>query len=535
MRPLFIILSCFLLTQCARQSQPGGGPKDIDAPELLVSTPKNGEKNFHGKIVQLTFDEFIKLKDPKEEIVITPSFGPNTKFVAKKNRVSIYPEFNLQDTTTYSIAFRDGIQDLNESNPADDLHLAFSTGSTIDSMKLSGSVAELFNEKVPTKITIALFQSDTFNIFKHRPVLFTKGDKTGKFLISNLKPGNYYVYAFDDKNKNQKVDSQSERFGFLANSISLPQQKDSLHLNLIHLDARQIKLTTIRNSSSISIIRFNKAIDSIKLSAEKSIIYTYGDTRSEIIVYKDFDKQDSVKINIHATDSIQQKLDTTVYVKYSENKYPEDKFKMTDWVTTYDATTNSLTAATTTNKLLSAVTYDSIYIQIDTINFQSITPKDIIYDTLRKKFTIKTQLHTDPKSPATNPILLIGNGALITIDGDSSKSRDLKIKIPKPEETGTVVIELNTQEKHFQVLLTTPDNKPIQSFKDQKKYTFSHLIPGEYKITIIIDTNNNGRWDPGSFYKREEPEKVKQYKTLENKASFPIRANWELGPLVIEF
>ncbi len=155
-------------------------------------------------MIELTFDENIKLKDPKEEILITPSMGAGTRFTAKKNKVVITPEYKWADTTTYSIAFRDGIQDLNESNPTDDLHLAFSTGPTIDSLKIIGSLSEIFTDKIPEKISIGLYQSDTFDIFKHKPTLFSKSNKAGKFSILNLKPGKYFLYAFDDKNKTRR-------------------------------------------------------------------------------------------------------------------------------------------------------------------------------------------------------------------------------------------------------------------------------------------------------------------------------------------
>src|SRR6185369_13611194 len=203
---------------------------------------------------------------PKEEILITPSPGTNTKFTAKKNKVVITPEKKLKDSTTYSIAFREGIQDINESNPTDDLHLAFSTGPIIDSLKIFGSVSEVFKDQVPEKIMVGLYQSDTFDIFQHKPPLFSKSDKAGKFVISNLKAGKYFIYAFDDKNKNQKVDSKSERFGFLAKEINLPQDKDTLQIRLFHVDTRQIRLTSIRNTSTISIIRFNKTVDSLNLT-----------------------------------------------------------------------------------------------------------------------------------------------------------------------------------------------------------------------------------------------------------------------------
>jgi uncharacterized protein (DUF2141 family) len=537
MRVLLILVTSLLLFKCARQSQPSGGPKDTDPPELTSSNPQNGQKNFKGNQLELTLDEPIKLKDPKEEIFITPSMGSNTKFTVKNNRLFIYPEYKLKDSTTYSIAFRDAVQDMNEGNPAEDLHLAFSTGSTIDSLKVSGSVTEVFKEKVPEKITVALYQSDTFDIFKHKPILFTKSDKAGKFSITNLKPGQYFVYAFEDKNKNQKVDSKTEKFGFVARSLNLTLDIDSVNIELIHLDARPIKLTSIRNSSTVSVIRFNKAVDSINLRTEKPIIYTYGDTRSEIIIYKDkeLDQGDSLRVSVFAKDSINQKIDTAVYAKFTDNKYIDDKFKITNWEINFEPSSKKLIAVANTNKLLLSINLDSIYIQIDTSSLQPITPKEIFVDTIFKKITLKTILKIDPSNKTPKPIILFGKGAFVSINNDSSKSQDVKIKIAKSEETGTVLVEVKTKEPHFIVRLTTPDDKLVKSFSDQKRYTFVNIEPGDYKICVIIDSNNNGRWDPGNFFKKEQPEKIKLYKTLENKFSFPVRANWELGPLLISF
>ncbi len=533
---LLITISCNLLYQCARQTQPTGGPKDTDPPELVYANPINGQKNFKGSTIELIFDEAIKLKDPREEILITPSSGAKTKFLAKKNKVTIIPERKWQDSTTYSLAFRGGIQDVNESNPADDLHLAFSTGPTIDSLVLSGSVSEAFKEKIPEKITVALYQEDTFDIFKHKPIFFTKTNKQGKFSMQNLKAGKYFIYAFDDKNKNMKADSKTERFGFSANQVNLPENADSIHLVIVHLDTRPMKLTSVRNSNTISTIRFNKPLDSIKLIPERSsIIYTYGDSRSEVIVYKDFDKTDSILVRVKATDSVYQKLDTAVYVKFTDNKKPPEKFKPSAWSVDYDATTNQLVAELTSNKLLLSINYDSIYIQIDTAKYQSIKLENITVDTLLKKVTLKTILNINPKEKIPNPVLLFGKGAIITIDNDSSKSQDIKIKIPKAEDTGSMSIEINTKEEHFEVQLLTSDLKLIKSFRDLKKYTFAYLKPAEYRIQVIVDQNNNFRWEPGDFYKLQEPEKVILYKSLEKKYTIPVRANWEIGPLTITF
>jgi uncharacterized protein (DUF2141 family) len=535
MRKIVFFIICNLLYQCARQSQPTGGPKDTAPPELISSNPTDGQKNFIGETIDLTFDEPVKLKDPKEEILIAPSTGSKTKFAVKKNKVIITPELEWKDSTTYSLAFRNGIQDLNEGNPAEDLHLAFSTGPTIDSLRLNGYITEAFKEKIPEKITIALYQEDTFDIFKHKPIYFTKTNKKGHFSMRNLKAGVYFIYAFDDKSKNMKVDSKSEMFGFIARPIHLPDDTDSIHLQLVHLDSRPIKITSVRNSTTVSTIRFNKPLDSVKLTSAKKITYTYGDTRSEIVVYKNFDKDDSLMVRVIATDSVNQKIDSTVYVKYTDTKKIAEKFKLDEWQIAFDPLTNIMKAETHSNKLLLSQNYDSIYIQIDTSNYQLITPKEITFDTLSKKLIIQTTLKINPKEKIPNPVLLFGKAAFITIDNDSSKSQDVKIRIPKAEETGSIAVEINTKDAHFEVQLLTSDFKLIKSFRDLKKYTFTYLKPAEYRITIVVDSNNNNRWEPGDFHRRKEPETIFLYQNLEKKYTIPVRANWEIGPLLISF
>ena len=46
--------------------------------------------------------------------------------------------------------------------------------------------------------------------------------------------------------------------------------------------------------------------------------------------------------------------------------------------------------------------------------------------------------------------------------------------------------------------------------------------PGEYGIRILYDTDKNGKWTPGNYTKKLQPEKAV---TLPQKLS--VRADWE--------
>ncbi|MBL7873086.1 MAG: Ig-like domain-containing protein [Cyclobacteriaceae bacterium] len=537
-----IFLFATLLSGCASITTPTGGPKDETPPELVESNPANGQKNFKGKSIELTFNEALKLKDPKEEILITPSPGKNNTYTVKKNKVIIEPENRWEENTTYSINFREGIQDITEGNPADNLRIAFSTGATIDSLSIEGTVGLAFSEKIPEKITVALYQSDTFNIFNHTPTYFTKINKEGFFSIQNLKGGEYYIYAFDDKNKNLKVESKTEKFGFLSTPISLTENKDSLKLDLMMVDVRPPAITSIRHTSETTLVRINKSVDSIKIELDKlKSLPTFGDKPSELIFYHAFIDYDSIKVKLFILDSAQQALDTTFYLKRTETKVPKEGFNLKEISSAYHLETKKLNHQISFNKPIAQINFDSIYLKIDSLTTIKVTQNDLLHDTLHHtlSFLIKIEAPQEDGTERTKkkqkPFLRIGHGAIISYQADSSKSITKEIAFIKEEDTGLLTAKIDTKEKNFIVQVLTTNDILVSEVKNLKEFSIKYLKPETYKVRIIIDSNGNGKWDAGNFLRKIEPEKILFFKSDENKYTFPIRANWEYGPLVIKF
>jgi hypothetical protein len=54
------------------------------------------------------------------------------------------------------------------------------------------------------------------------------------------------------------------------------------------------------------------------------------------------------------------------------------------------------------------------------------------------------------------------------------------------------------------------------------RYTIKLFPPGEYEIRVLMDTNGNGKWDTGNYWKKLQPEKV-----ITRKQRMQIRANWD--------
>jgi len=529
MRLLYTAIAALLLTSCANIIPPTGGPQDTIPPTLLKSYPKDGEINFTGEEISLEFDEAIQLKDAKEEIIITPSVGKETQYLFKKNTVTIKPEEKFQKDVTYSIAFRQSIVDLNESNPAEDLHLAFSTGPYIDSLSIFGRVKTAAESKPAEKFTVALYQQDTFDIYKHTPIYVTRTNNLGRFVIRNLKPGRYNVYAFNDKNKNLKVDTQSEWFGTAAGPVNLPEHKDSLSIAVVRVDMRPLKLNSARGLANTTTIRLNKppANYSLKLLDEAvPIVSHYNATRSEISAYPPKPAPDSSRVRLLAADSVDNRIDTIFYIKQTKQKSIKDDFKATYKTQTLVSATRKLHAEVIFTAPIQRINPDSIRILNDSIPLQTLKATAIAYDSSTLKLTIDQDLSLPDSLLQKKIILDYGTGWAISLFGDSLKRSSQRIIVKTPPNMATIAVAIKSNITDLIVQVLNERYEVIETQALSKINTFKNLDASGTIIRAFQDLNKNAVWDFGNPRTNMQPEPVWIYADKDNKRPVPLRANW---------
>ena len=127
----FLFFCITALWQCAQRGAPSGGPKDIAPPVLLKTEPENFSTNFDSKKIRLYFDEYIKLEDVQNQLIVSPPLK-NIPEIKPLGGASKFIEITLKDTlkenTTYTINFGQSIVDNNEGNPNNFLTYVFSSG-----------------------------------------------------------------------------------------------------------------------------------------------------------------------------------------------------------------------------------------------------------------------------------------------------------------------------------------------------------------------------------------------------------------------
>lgn len=556
-----LILLLILALSCAKQTVPTGGPKDTIPPSLVLSVPIKEQINYKENTITLTFDEYVTLDNPREQVIITPSLGKNLEMNVKKKTVTLKLPSTPKDSTTYTINFRESIKDITEGTPAQDLKLAFSTGPYIDSLSIRGIVFDPLKGNALKNITVALYHNpDTFNIFDHSPQYFTKANDEGIFLLENLKADNYFIYAFDDKNKNLKVDSKTEVYGFLKDTIRLqPGYNVPLEIPLVKLDARPLKLISARPVNTYFSIKMAKGLASYSLTPlekQDSIVTIFaGPDQTTINAYLVQLSQDSIQAHFLAEDSISFNIDTVLYVKKPTRKANPEDFTLKLEKPIIYSNNARLDISMIFNKPVKAINFDSITYKLDSANTVTFNPDDVTINSVNSLTLTKPidknllfpaqdesfisaprDLKTEGTSAKDKDLinqLYFGHGAFISIEDDSSKQTSQQATFLREEETGIIFVNINTDAENFIVQLLDKNFQTIKTVYNIDNITFNNLNPGEYQIRLIIDRNANRRWDPGNYYKKIEPEEILFYRSEEGLQSVNIKANWELGPLLI--
>jgi uncharacterized protein (DUF2141 family) len=209
---------------CANIIPPTGGPKDTIPPVLVSAVPKNGTLHFTGKLITLTFDEYVEVKDKEKNLVInpTPKSSPTVEF--KLKNVTIKLRDTLQPNTTYTFNFGNAIRDENEGNVIKNFTYVFSTGSYIDSLELSGRVLIAVTGKADSTLIVMLHRNqDDSAVAKERPRYVTTVDTSGYFTFHHLEAGTYRVYALKDEGGSKLYTSKSQLFAFADSPVVVNQ------------------------------------------------------------------------------------------------------------------------------------------------------------------------------------------------------------------------------------------------------------------------------------------------------------------------
>lgn len=556
---IFLIFLLFAFA-CAKQVGLTGGPVDKDPPVIISMEPDNGSTNFSESIIRVYFDEYIRLNNINQKLIISPPIEtkPDISIRGKSIQIKLKTE-ELEANTTYCLNFNDAIADNNENNALHSFIYAFSTGDYIDSLTVSGNVIDAYT-KQPVKDAYVLLHnnlSDTaFNTIK--PVYLSKVNDKGEFKIPFLKEGDYNIFAIEDANFNFMFDVAEEKIAFL-DSVIRPsatiiyedafekpdnEEDDSSKIikkELVKYSPDEITLLLFEedhqkqyfkdkkrlNRNKISLLFNRKQYKdfNIKVKNDESAIVIYNESPDTVDIWllnPDIISSDTVfvyasyispfdndsliydTIRISSPD-IPEYKDSVLSITGSDKKHPKKdyKLKLSAPVDSFD------------NKNISfGVFEDSIFMeQAHAIKIDSTNPLYLILDA---EF-YESKSYT----------LILNQGFARSIYDLENLADTISIKLIPEDKFGHLHITIPDSTGHYLIQMLKGDKIIYEAVPLNGIADFGYINPDKYKLQVIFDDNQNRRWDTGNYSQKIQPEKILFYpEELEIRASWTHEIDW---------
>ena len=217
-------LGVLLIVACASIGSPDGGIYDEIPPKVISSSPADRSISVSARKMQIRFDEYIKLENANEKVIVSPpQLEPaNIRAEGKSVKITLYD--SLQENTTYTIDFGDAIVDNNEGNPMGNYTYSFSTGTEIDTMEVSGAVLNAQDLEPVKGMLVGLYPLDSLfsdSILSTKPFArVSRTNGSGRFSIKGVKPGKYRAFALEDKDGDFLFSQKSERIAILQDTFT---------------------------------------------------------------------------------------------------------------------------------------------------------------------------------------------------------------------------------------------------------------------------------------------------------------------------
>ena len=237
----FTLSSLLLVVGCARMGSPDGGWFDDDPPRVVSAIPADQSTNVTTQKITILFDEFIKLEDPTQNVIVSPPQLEMPEIQAKGKKIVVELKDSLKPNTTYTIDFSDAISDNNEGNPMGNFTYTFSTGEQIDTFEVAGYVIDASNLEPVKGISVGLYNNLADSVFRTEPLMrVSRTDASGHFVIKGVAPGEYRVYALQDADGDFKFTQKSEMIAFSHQtykpSAGPDIRQDTIWRDTLHID-----------------------------------------------------------------------------------------------------------------------------------------------------------------------------------------------------------------------------------------------------------------------------------------------------------
>lgn len=515
-RKLLAYIGIALLWSCAQPGRPSGGPKDSTPPEVILAVPPNYTVDWRASRIELVFDEYIQLKQPQQQIFISPPTNEPLDYQLRGKRLSIILPEDLLPNTTYVIQFGDALADLNEGNVQEEFSYVFSTGVTIDSLTLRGTVRDADQNQPPEGMKVHLYPMDS-TFTDSVPALSLPRyigvvDETGRFEVTNIRAGEYQVLGLVDGNSNYKYDLPTERIAMHPTVRINPMDTANISLYAFEplppLKLRSSRLTEPRKIQ----LAFSGPVDSVQWQQcppYRSMLW--NPSRDSAWVFLSDTLRDTTRALLTLYRDAQTISDT---LQWSPRSIDEKPFA----ITSTNASRKQLprdgwvqwTASTPIARADSA--------QLRTATDTSWIPLQFADNILMAPLAWTYEFSGELVVPA---------GSVEDVYGRALDTISLALQTKQEVDYATLILEFEGADSSafYVIELVSGSGMVIDraDVRGSSEISWTDLPPQQLFIRALDDRNGNGKWDPGDYWRRTETEIYYYFDS-----SVDLKPNWEM-------
>jgi uncharacterized protein (DUF2141 family) len=496
-RILALVCSMFLVVSCGQIGTISGGPKDEVAPQIVQSNLSDKQLNFQDQYIHLSFDEYVELNKPNEQIVLVPADAKLTSTLTRKS-LDITLDQPLVPNTTYTLYLNGAVKDMTEGNDSL-MKFTFSTGKQMDSLRFHCSVYDAYSKALLPKVTVGLYAQweDV------KPRYFAQSNSKGFVSLEALKEGEYFVKSFVDVNQDGQI-QQTEKQGYrfeplhldssyhdtLKMAISLPIQEDLIkNARVIPPGIIGVHYPAEKKQTPIKLNGKELGINELLGIGEDSLLISIGALKeTELQLSND---QDTITVR-----NTPKQQSAKVSINLMEKEGLQDRFFFfcTDFISWID-----------TSKIILRNADDSSLVGFE-------------IDYLANQFEIR------PKKYTMNLNFSFSDGAIVGKTTNVSNRFQKELSWKQEREYGDLTM-LFSDTIPAGIVQVIEKANVIRELSIQKasRIVIPNLLPGEYTFKVVLDRYENGKWDPISPNLKTLAEEVLLFNT-----PVKIRANWEV-------
>lgn len=583
---IFIIIAAAVMYSCANIGNPSGGPIDKTPPIFMRSNPTPNAVNVKDRKIEIFFDEIVTLKDPSTKIIVSPAQTEMPRMSALGRKVTVELVDSLLPNTTYTIDFSNSIQDNNEGNAIDNFAFAFSTGSVIDSMRVSGYVLDSRTLEPMQSVVVGLqsnLADSAFHKEKLQRVALT--NDRGQFTIRNVSPGSYHIFALKDLDRDYKFGNPTEDIAFLDSiivpSIGSREAADTVYNDLNEIDTimratrpayfpNDILLSMFNEDRKSQYLANNLRVDSTRISLtfaaasdtlpSLSIVgrndvpdqwYTLERSQTNdtltywirpphlvsadtLMVATTYLRTDTASNLSWGTDTLKFTFQRQKAKKKKKNE-ETDSLEQIRFMELHPLANGTqevyapllLQTGTPIERYSREAFHLQRKLQNDTIFYPAEIKSIALRDSTLNRRDLMLKVDWEPGAAYT---LAVDSLAITDIYGLQTKPLKVDFNVRKMEEYGNIVFNIPAVRDSAIVELLDGTEKivlraPVKSHRAE----LLNLLPGKYYARLFIDRNGNGKYDTGNYDMHLQPEETVYYPGAINlKKNWDVEQTWDI-------